>query len=189
MKKTEMKAEEYGDRGTSKVLFPGLLSVVTTVDEQDRTNAAVKSDLMWMVSNPPTIALSCNMNHHTAQNILSQKEFVFNIPGEESLGKVLKTAEDYPRGVNELEEAGLTAIPSLKVKPPRVEECVEHFECVLESYLRYGEEVVLFGRVVSASMNEDLIEKPTAERHTSARPVLVLGDYLYVPISEVKKML
>ncbi len=157
------------NRSTNKVLFPEFLSVVTTVDEGERVNAAVKSDFMWMV-------------------FLSQKEFVFNIPGEEILSRVMKTAEDYPRGVNELEEAGLTSISSLRVKPPRVKECMEHFECVLELYSRYGDEVVLFGRVVSASMNEDLIDKSTAERHTSTRPVLVPGDYLYVPISEVKKM-
>jgi flavin reductase (DIM6/NTAB) family NADH-FMN oxidoreductase RutF len=43
---------------------------------------------------------------------------VVNIPPANILGKLWKTAEKFPYGVNEIEEAGLTQIPSFKVSLP-----------------------------------------------------------------------
>ena len=39
-------------------------------------NAAVKSDFIRMVSKTPILAFSCNLNHHSAQNVLETHEFV-----------------------------------------------------------------------------------------------------------------
>ncbi len=61
-------------------------------------------------------------------------------------------AVEYPTGVNELERAGLRTTPSVKVKPPRIIDCLVQLECRVEQILPLGSmphhmvicEVVLF---------------------------------------------
>lgn len=69
------------------------------------------------------LAFSCNLAHHTAQNILEQHEFAVNVAGENIVEKAMETAKDYPREINELEKAGFQAIPSSDIKPLSIAEC------------------------------------------------------------------
>jgi hypothetical protein len=45
---------------------------------------------------------------------------------------------EYPRGVNEFVKAGLTELPSLKVRPPRVAESPVSFECKVNQVVELG---------------------------------------------------
>ena len=49
------------------------------------------------------------------------------------------SSKDYAKGVNEFIESGLTEVPSLKVKPPRVLESPVSFECVVDNIISLGE--------------------------------------------------
>jgi flavin reductase (DIM6/NTAB) family NADH-FMN oxidoreductase RutF len=125
---------------------------------------------MTIGGSPPLILFSCNMEHDTAKNVLETREFVLNIPNNDIAEKALITAESFPRNVNEIEKAGLTAIPSKKVKPPSIKECIAHAECVLEEVKKFaiGEYVspndrgkygnLFIGRVVHASVKKEILE-------------------------------
>ncbi len=85
-------------------------------------------------------------------------EFVINVPTEDIISEVLKAAviteNPCPIGLNEIERAGLTPIPSEKVRAPRVKECVAHYECVLDWY----KEGLIVGKVVALSADRSLME-------------------------------
>ena len=164
----------------------GQLIIVTTISKDGAVNAALKSDFMRMVTTPPILAFSCSLSHHTAQNILEQHEFVVNIVGETMLEKALETAKDYPKGVNEMEKAGLTGIPSQKVAPPRIAECVVHLECKKECHKTYGDEIIIFGRVVAASVDEAVLDASCEDRYRMVQPVYPLGERKYAILGEVK---
>jgi flavin reductase (DIM6/NTAB) family NADH-FMN oxidoreductase RutF len=69
------------------------------------------------------------------------------------------TALPLRNGVNELEVAQLTAIPSKIVKPPRIGECLSDFECKVEWTKQWlGSRLTIVGRVVAASVNRDCID-------------------------------
>jgi flavin reductase (DIM6/NTAB) family NADH-FMN oxidoreductase RutF len=139
-------------------VLPQPIVIVTTVDGGGRVNAALKSWVMYC--SPRDIMLGCNLNHDTAKNILETGEFVVNMPGMEILDQTFITAAPYPRGVNEIEEAGLTAIPSSKVRPPRVKECKAHAECKKVWHKSLGDGAIIFvGRVVALSVDEDVIDE------------------------------
>ena len=132
----------------------GQIVLVTTCNEDGSTNIAPKCWVSMMASEPPTLAFNCNLEHWTARNVLRNKEFVVNIPGVELAQKVWNSNRlPHPRPV---EVAGLTAIASIHVKPPRVAECRAHLECTLNQHLVFGSEVVLFGRIVAASVDKAL---------------------------------
>lgn len=163
MGKIELEPKKWGK-------FPLITPVVivTTINREGTPNAAIKSWLMPIGGEPNLIMFACNMRHHTAQNILETREFVVNIPNNDIAKKTLITAEDYPSGIDEIKEAGLTAIPSVKVKPPSIAECIAHIECVFREHInfeigKWGN--LLVGEVVYSRINKEIIETPKKERY------------------------
>jgi flavin reductase (DIM6/NTAB) family NADH-FMN oxidoreductase RutF len=129
----------------------GQIVLVTTLNADGTSNVAPKSWISMMAFEPPILALGCNVRHWTGRNILERREFVVNVPGADLAEKVWRVAElPHPRPV---EAAGLTPIPALKVRPPRVEECRAHLECVLDQHLAYDQELALFGRIRAVSVD------------------------------------
>lgn len=130
----------------------GQIVLVTTSNEDGASNVAPKSWISMMAFQPPLLGLGCNLKHRTAQNILRSKEFVVNVPGAE-LVKIVWSSHKLPHP-RPVEALGLTPIPSLRVGPPRIEECKAHLECVLAQHLVYGDEVILLGQIVAVSVDE-----------------------------------
>ncbi len=148
----------------------GQIVFVTTLNEDGSSNIAPKSWISMMVFDPPIVALGCNINHQTAKNILSQKEFVINIPSAEMAETVWKCGHlPHPRPVEVL---GLTSIPSVKVKPPRVAECRAHLECTLDKHLLYGDEIIILGRILTVEIDKEVCE--------AADPYSLLGMIVYL---------
>lgn len=134
----------------------GQVTLVTTLNPDGTSNLAPKSLVSMMVFDPPILALGCNLKHWTARNLLRDREFVVNVPGAELAETAWRChALPHPRPV---EAAGLTPIPAERVRPPRIAECRAHFECVLERHLVYGDEVVILGRIVAASLDKSIAE-------------------------------
>jgi flavin reductase (DIM6/NTAB) family NADH-FMN oxidoreductase RutF len=157
-------------------VLPQPITVVTTVDRVGRVNAALKSWVMYCSTRH--IMFGCNIEHDTAKNVLETKEFVVNIPGEDILKHIVITALPYPRGVNEIEKAGLTAIPSSKVKPPRIKECKAHAECKLLWHKRLGGNLIVFiGRVIALSVDKDIVDdKKKHVKTLDLRQMLLVPD-------------
>ncbi len=188
MAKVDVELDSFRCREGQKLLLLGQLVIVTTVGKDGSVNAALKSDIMRMVTSPPILAFSCTLAHHTAQNILEQHEFVINVCGENIVEQAMETAKDYPREVNELEKAGLHASPSRVVKPPSIVECPVNIECKEESHKIYGEEIIIFGRVVSASIDERVFHASMEDRISAVKPMALLGEYKYTPLCDVKRL-
>jgi flavin reductase (DIM6/NTAB) family NADH-FMN oxidoreductase RutF len=130
----------------------GQIVLVTTLNADGQSNIAPKSWISMMAFEPPLLALGCNRSHWTAQNILRYREFVVNIPGEEMAEVVWSiSARSHPRPV---ESVGLTPIPAQKIKPPLIEECKAHLECVLNQHLTFGEEIIFLGEIVAGSVDK-----------------------------------
>jgi len=142
--------------------------LITTVNREGTPNAAVKTNFMT-VGSMTKYAFCCSPEHHTYQNIMETGEFVINVPTEDIIGKVLKAAiiteKPCPAGLNEIERAGLTPIPSEKVRPPRVKECGAHYECLLDWY----KEGLIVGKVVAVSVDKSLMDG------TDNRKFIVIG--------------
>lgn len=132
------------------------LVLITTVNREGTLNAAVKTNFMT-VSSMKSYAFCCSPEHHTYRNIMETGEFAVNIPTEDIIAKVLKiavlTEKIWPAGLNEIKQAGLTPIPSEKVKPPRIKECVAHYECLLD----WHKDNLIVGKVVAVSVEHNLM--------------------------------
>ena len=157
--------------------------LVITVNREGTPNAAVKTNFMT-VSSMKHYAFSCSPEHHTYQNIMENGEFVVNVPTEDIVTQVLKAAitteKLCPVGVNEIENAGLTPIPSEKVKPPKIKECVAHYECLLDWF----KDNIIVGKVVAASVDNTLMDG-TDER----KPIVINAQGLdgYATVGKARR--
>ena len=166
--------EKYWDR-----LFApgGHVAIVTSVDEAGRVNAAAYATCVRIVHNPVQIAFTTSMSGHTGANVKATGQFVVNLPAFERsiLEKVRVVGLPFAKGVDELEKAGLTALPSLTVKPPRVLECTRHFECELVWTKEWLNRIMVVGNVTAASVHKDLVDPKGYLLWDKVKPVAFCG--------------
>lgn len=135
------------------------LVIITTIDTAGNVNAASYGTCTRVCHDPMYVAFTCATTKDTYANVLSTGEFVVNVvPFEQTmLDKTLMCGLPFQAGVNELQKAGLTAMPSRRLKPPRIAECRSHFECAVEWTHPWVHRLMVCGRVEAVSIDADCI--------------------------------
>lgn len=135
------------------------LVIITTIDTAGNVNAASYGTCTRVCHDPMYVAFTCATTKDTYANVLSTGEFVVNVvPFEQTmLDKTLMCGLPFKAGVNELQKAGLTAMPSRRLKPPRIAECRSHFECAVEWTHPWVHRLMVCGRVEAVSIDADCI--------------------------------
>ena len=114
---------------------PRPIALASTVDAEGRPNLAPFSYFNVFSAAPPVLVFSParrgrdNTTKHTLENVLAVPEVVIHLVDYALVGQSSLASSDFPEGVNEIEMAGLTALPSECVRPPRVAEAPVAFEC------------------------------------------------------------
>jgi len=125
-------------------IAPRPIALTSTVDGSGRPNLAPFSFFNIFGANPPVLIFSParrgrdNTTKHTYENILEVPEAVINVVTFDILHRVNQTSADYPKGVSEFEQAGLTPIPSDLVRPFRVKESPVQMECRVMEVIETG---------------------------------------------------
>jgi flavin reductase (DIM6/NTAB) family NADH-FMN oxidoreductase RutF len=136
------------------------LAMITTADAEGRANAASYGTCTRVAHGPVDIAFTAGPDKDTGRNVLATGEFVVNLPKWERriLEQVRIAGLPFAPGVNEIEKAGLTALASKIVKPPRILECARHFECRVLWAKEWDGRLMVVGRVVAASVDADCVD-------------------------------
>jgi len=127
-------------------IVPRPIALVSTLSPDGIRNLAPFSFFTAISSNPALIVFCPGprsagaTRKDTLRNISMTREFVVNIVSEEIAEAMNLTSGEYPPEVDEFEIAGLTAIPSDLVKPPRVAESHVNMECRLNLAIEFSEE-------------------------------------------------
>ncbi|MBI4051203.1 MAG: flavin reductase family protein, partial [Elusimicrobia bacterium] len=105
------------------VIQPRPIAWVSTQGKNGSLNLAPFSFFTGITAKPMSLCFAPVRNREgkkkdTLVNVEETKQFVVNIATESTAEKMNQTSADYPYGVSEFEKAGLTAVPSLRVKPP-----------------------------------------------------------------------
>ncbi|MEM6687760.1 MAG: flavin reductase family protein [Bacteroidota bacterium] len=125
---------------------PRPIAFASTVDAEGNPNLSPYSFFNVFSSNPPTMIFSParrvrdNTTKHTLENALATKEVVINVVNHAIVQQMSLSSTEYAAGVNEFEKAGLTMLPSEKVKPFRVAESPAQFECKVKEVVALGNE-------------------------------------------------
>ena len=147
-------------------VVPRPIAWVVTQSPEGETNAAPFSFFNAFSGDPPVVCLGIGSHEpgrpkDTASNIAATGELVVNLVSEELATRMNITAFEYPRGVDEMREAGLTPVPSAKVKPPRIGESPVSFECVKMAIHPLGaDSALVVARVVAMHIEDALVLDP-----------------------------
>ena len=160
-------------------LFPKIITIITTLDENGRVNAAPYSHIMQYDVMPknPRMIVGFRQSSHTFENILKTGEFVVNCCTADHLDDMMDTARFWPEGVNELEHTNFTPIPSKKLKPPSLEECPQIAECTVDQIIRLDKSSgIVIGKIEALVFVEELIDMDREERINAMNLPVGLGD-------------
>jgi flavin reductase (DIM6/NTAB) family NADH-FMN oxidoreductase RutF len=147
---------------------PRPIAFASTVDLKGNVNLSPFSYFNVFSSNPPILIFSPsrrvrdNTTKHTLENSKETKEVVINVVNYSIVEQMSQTSREYDKGVNEFVETGLTEVPSLKVKPPRVLESPISFECTVDNIVSLGESggagQLIIAKVIQIHINKDYLD-------------------------------
>lgn len=190
--------EEIGHSATYKLLtgavIPRPIGWISTVDPAGVQNLAPFSYFNIIGDDPPHVMFSTvrtgGGNKDTLNNVLATGEFVVNMVTEETVSKMNQTSESVPPEVDEFNLAGLTAAPSLLVKPPRVAESPIQFECKLVHQFELeghskGGAIMLVGKIVMFHFADEIVSDDYKIDMEKYRPVARLAGSNYTTLGTI----
>ncbi|MCB0790991.1 MAG: flavin reductase family protein [Flavobacteriales bacterium] len=124
---------------------PRPIAFASTIDAQGRPNLSPFSFFNIFGSNPPTLIFSParrgrdNTTKDTLHNVEAVPEVVINVVTWDLVHQATLSSTEYPAGVNEFEKAGLTMLPSERIRPFRVKESPVQLECVVKQVVHTGD--------------------------------------------------
>ncbi len=174
-------------------IIPRPIGWISTISEDGINNLAPFSYFNMIGDDPPHVMFSTrrdnNTNKDTLNNVLATQQFVVNMVTEEVVEPMNASSQNVPSTVDEFELIGVTPLPSLKVKPMRVQESPIHFECQLVHHYfledhQQGGACILIGRIVMIHVADALLLDNYKINPETYKPVARLAGSNYTKIGE-----
>jgi flavin reductase (DIM6/NTAB) family NADH-FMN oxidoreductase RutF len=178
-------------------IVPRPIAWIVSQDLHGHLNAAPFSFFNAFAGDPPVVGIGIGSHDpgrpkDTRHNIRETGQFVVNLVSEEAAEVMNITAIEFERGVSEPSEAGLTTIPSVHVKPPRIAESPVSMECELLQIIDLGpEQSLVLGRVLAMHIRDEAVIDPAKYRIDTPKLKLIgrmHGAGWYARTSDLFKM-
>lgn len=176
------------------IVIPRPIGWISSLSPEGVPNLAPFSFFNAVGDDPPHVMFSASAsgraNKDTLNNVLTTGEFVVNMVTEALTEKMNMTAHPLPSHESEFEFAGLTPVPSLKVKPARVGESPISMECQLVHHYtleghRHGGNTILIGRIVMFHVADEALLDDYKINIETYRPVSRLAGSHYSKLGEL----
>ncbi len=179
-------------------VVPRPIGWISTVSGAGVVNLAPYSFFNLVATNPTFVMYaSCGQSEHgekdTLANITEVGEFVVNMATWDQRAAMLASSASLPPDVDEFQYAGLGALPSRLVKPPRVAGAPVHLECLQHQTIELppsgpdARNVVVIGRVVGVHIDERVIADGKIDL-SKAGPIARLGYFDYARVDTMFSM-
>jgi flavin reductase (DIM6/NTAB) family NADH-FMN oxidoreductase RutF len=183
-------------------IVPRPIAWVSTLSAEGAHNLAPFSFFMGVCSDPPTLAFSVGPRaggvapasaglKDTVRNLEAAGDFVVNVVDDALAERMNLTSGDYPPEVDEFVLAGLTAVPSTKVRAPRVREAPINLECRVAQILRVGRgpHSLVLGEILYFHFRDDLYDPGTGRIDMRRlKPVGRLAGEMYTHVHDLFEM-
>jgi flavin reductase (DIM6/NTAB) family NADH-FMN oxidoreductase RutF len=175
-------------------VIPRPIGWISSISEDGIPNLAPFSFFNAVGDDPPHVMFSTvrpnDSNKDTLNNVLATKQFVVNMVTEDTVERMNTTSQSFLPDENEFELAGLTPIPSVKVKPPRVKESPITMECELVHHYtlenhKYGGATIMVGKIVMFHVDESVLLDNYKINLETYKPVARLAGSNYSKLGEI----
>ncbi|CAG2156603.1 hypothetical protein LMG31506_05744 [Cupriavidus yeoncheonensis] len=171
------------------LVAPRPIGWISSRDAEGRVNLAPYSFFNAFNYDPPIIGFSSIAWKDSVQNASETREFTWNLVTRELGDQMNQTSSPLPRGEDEFQFAGLTAVAGRKVNVPRVGESRAAMECKVIDIVQFrntaGQKVggwLVLGEVVAVYIDKTLL-KDGVYQTAEAYPIMRSGglnDYVQV---------
>lgn len=161
-------------------ITPRPIAWVVSQNSGGQLNAAPFSFFNAFSADPAVIGIGMGSHRpgrpkDSRMNIQETGQFVVNLVSEANAEAMNITAIDFDLGVNELEHAGLTTLPSVRISPPRIAGSPVAFECQLMQIIQLGATSgLVLGRVVAMHLHDELVTD-AEKRHVDTPNLKLIG--------------
>lgn len=175
-------------------VIPRPIGWISSISEDGIPNLAPFSFFNAVGEDPPHVMFSTvrpnNSNKDTLNNVLATKQFVVNMVTEDTVERMNMTSQAFLPEENEFELAGLTPIPSIKIKPPRVKESPITMECELVHHYtlenhKFGGATIIIGKIVMFHIDENVLSDNYKINLETYKPVARLAGSNYSKLGEI----
>ena len=166
------------------LVIPRPIGWISTVSPEGIRNLAPYSYFNLMGSDPFYVALGSHGEKDSLRNMRKVPEFVANIASIDLVEKMNFTATDFPQAEDEFSWAGLTPVPSAKVRPPRVGEAKAHIECEVKHIYEDGNTHIILARIVHAHVDPAVWKEGRVDPKL-LNPVCRLSGSAYATLGEI----
>ena len=146
-------------------VVPRPIAFVSTVSADGILNLAPFSFFNAFCADPPVVGFGPVWREpakDTVANIRATREFVVSVVTEEIAEAMNVCSGNYPPEVDEFQTSGLTPVPSVVVKPPRVKESKISMECTLMQIIDFSERPnggsLVLGQIVRMHVDDEIID-------------------------------
>jgi flavin reductase (DIM6/NTAB) family NADH-FMN oxidoreductase RutF len=178
---------------------PRPIGWISTISRDGIGNLAPFSYFNGLSYNPPFVMFSGGCHEDgtkkdTVRNAEETGEFVFNLATWDTREQMNETSWIDDPNVDELAATGLTPVPSVRVRPPRVKESPAHFEClyhqtvILPGNAPESVHHVVFGRVVGVHIDDAFITEDGLVDTLRMKVIARLGYKDYTTVDNIFSM-
>jgi flavin reductase (DIM6/NTAB) family NADH-FMN oxidoreductase RutF len=172
-------------------VVPRPIGWASTVNGHGVSNLAPFSFFTVVCVVPPMISLTIARNpdgseKHTLRNVRQNGEFCVNVVTQPVWKEMVDSANGFPEGDSEFEQTGLTPLPSVKIRPPRVKEVPIHLECRLHQVIELGpnRHPLVIGEVVHFHVDPACMTGGYIDMN-KLDPVGRLNGFFYVTLGQI----
>jgi flavin reductase (DIM6/NTAB) family NADH-FMN oxidoreductase RutF len=173
------------------IVSPRPVGWITSMSAKGEINLAPYSFFNAVSDSPPIVMFSSDGKKDSITFIEETEEFVCSLATLDLMKAVVATGYEFPRGVNEMAEAGLAPAPSRLVRPPRVAASPCALECKLLQVValhdleeRPAHRYVTFGQVVGVHIDEGFIRDGRLDT-AAMQPIARCGYADYAVVDKV----
>jgi flavin reductase (DIM6/NTAB) family NADH-FMN oxidoreductase RutF len=176
------------------IVAPRPIGWVTSMSVKGDINLAPYSYFNGVNSKPNVVVFSSEGTKDSVSFIAETKEFVCNLATWDLREAMNATSAPLPRGVNEMQRAGLAPAPSRLVKPPRVAASPCALECKLLQIVNLtaadGAAIdchVVFGQVIGVHIDDRFVVNGRLDT-AAMKPIARCGYDEYAVVEAVFAM-
>jgi flavin reductase (DIM6/NTAB) family NADH-FMN oxidoreductase RutF len=173
------------------IVSPRPVGWITSMNAKGEINLAPYSFFNAVSDDPPIVLFSSDGRKDSLVFVEETKEFVCNLANLDLLDAVVTTGISFPRGVNEMIEAGLEPAPSRLVRPPRVKASPCALECKLLQIVDLDDldghpshRHVVIGQVIGIHIDERYLKDGRLDT-AAMRPIARCGYADYAVVDKV----
>lgn len=159
----------------SRLIHPMPAFLVTCAGKDGQPNAIAIAWLMPVSVNPPLLAFAIRPQRHSYELLQENPAFVVNAMAYEQAVDVLFCGRYTGRNVDKFAMANLTPTDAQAVDAPAIAEALAHIECEVEAEYEAGDHIIVVGRVMAASANEEAMTEDSYRDIVAAPPLFHLG--------------